>query len=316
MSAGTLLAIDVGGTKTAIAVVDRPTARVTERATFPTGPTGPTALDRLLCEAHRLLAGRQPIGIGLSFGGHVVGRTVLSLHVPGWEDTDLIARLEHDLGAGVRAANDAEAGAIGEHTVREAAGQACPVLVYVTVSTGIGGAVLLEGAPFHGSHGLSGEIGHMVVDDTGVCSCGRTGHLEAHASGLAIARRALAEWPGAADHSTVGARDVARAAQDGDAAAQAIIADAGRLVGRALANTALLVDPDLVVVGGGVALAGPTFWEPLVGMVDQHVLHPTRVEPARHGSDSALMGAVELARTAAGGAAERHRGGLPSRAAL
>lgn len=299
MTATTLLAIDVGGTKTAVAVANH-RAGPGERVVFPTGRTGPETLDRLVREARHLLAGRRPDGVGVSFGGHVVGRSVLSLHVPGWDAADLFGRLEDAFDAPVLAANDAEAGAIGEHAARVAAGRPCPVLVYATVSTGIGGAILVDGAPYRGAHGLSGEIGHMVVAESGVCSCGRVGHLEAQASGLAIARRAASEWPGARERDAVTARDVAAGARDGDRAAQAILADAGRQVGRALASVALLVDPDTVVVGGGVALAGPPFWDPLVGAVDEHVLRPVRVERAALGPDSALCGAVELARSAAG----------------
>lgn len=299
MTATPLLALDIGGTKTAVAIADDAGAP-TRRTTFPTGPTGPDTLDRLLHEARRLLADRRPAAVGVSFGGHVVGRDVRSLHVPGWEDTGLFARLEHEFQAPVCGANDAEAGAIGEHGTLATAGESWPVLVYVTVSTGIGGAILLDGVPYRGSHGLSGEIGHMVVSDAGVCSCGRIGHLEANASGLAIARRAVAEWPGAAaSRGGVTARDLAWAAREGDLVARTILADAGRLVGRALASTAALVDPDLVVVGGGVSLAGPAFWKPLVEAVDGTTMRPVRVSPAAHGADSALVGAMHLAGAAA-----------------
>lgn len=299
MTDAPFLALDIGGTKTALAVADGTSARA-QRTTFATERTGPDTLARLLREARRLLTDRRPEAVGVSFGGHVVGRNVRSLHVPGWEDTDLFARLEREFQAPVRGANDAVAGAIGEHTIRARAGESWPVLVYVTVSTGIGGAILLDGVPYHGSHGLSGEIGHMVVSDTGLCSCGRTGHLEANASGLAIARRTAAEWLGAVEpQCDITARDVAEAARQGDPVAGRVLFDAGRLVGDALASTAALIDPDLIVVGGGVSLAGPAFWTPLIEAVAEKAMSRVRIDHATHGADSALWGAFDLARQAA-----------------
>ena len=311
-----LLAIDVGGTKTAVAVQADERGAVPESIVFPTGRTGDETLEVLLREARALIGDHMVSGIGVSFGGHVNDRDLFSLHVPGWERADLLGSLEVQFDAPAIAVNDGEAGALGEYAARAALGACLPTFAYVTVSTGIGGAFLLDGRPFRGAHGLSAEIGHMVVAETGVCSCGRIGHLEARASGTAIARRARSELVDLAPsefpaercgtlHLT--ARDVAQAAKAGNGIARTIIGDAGREVGRALATVALLIDPDVVVVGGGVAQSGGAFWGPLRAAVDEHVLRPLTVELASHGSHSALFGALQVARSASAAVATRQR---------
>lgn len=320
-----LLGIDIGGTKTAIELSGDPTDGPALRRVFPTPATGRDALRLLRAEARQLAGTRQVSAIGVSFGGLVNSAGLRSMHVPGWEDAGLLEALQADFAAPVNIANDAEAGALGEYSAHVAAGERWPVFVYVTISTGIGGAILLDGVPFLGSHGLSAEIGHMVVADTGLCSCGRTGHLEAQASGLAIARRAAVELrdPGVTDPrdaapvvaTRIGARaaapdlglvrppvdgitakDVSAAAERGDARAARILHDAGVAVGLVIANLAQLVDPGIVVIGGGVAQAGDHLWGPLLAKVHEHALGPVVVRPAVHGSGSALAGAVELAR--------------------
>lgn len=320
----TLLGIDIGGTKTAIELRDEAAGGTVARHTYATPSTGQDALALLRAEAGRLVAGRRVSAIGVSFGGLVSAAGLHSMHVPGWESAGLVEALRNDFAAPIAIANDAEAGALGEDAVTE---ERWRVFVYVTISTGIGAAILVDGTPFRGAHGLSAEIGHMVVADTGLCSCGRTGHLEAQASGLAIARRASAELadrsPGAhngggvtgtmrtvarsaphvlddttAGTSTITAKDVSTAARQGDPRAQRILHDAGAAAGQAIANLALLVDPEIVVVGGGVAQAGSHLWNPLLAKVREHALAPVLVRPALHGPSSAVAGAIELAKLA------------------
>jgi glucokinase len=287
-----VLGVDIGGTKTALELVSRGAAP--RRRVFPTPVTGAQALAALRAQAANLVGGTAVGGVGVSFGGLVGESGLHSMHVPGWEDAGLVEALGADFGAPVRIANDAEAGAIGEHAALAARGERWRTFVYVTISTGIGGAVLLDGVPFRGSRGLSAEVGHMVVADSGLCSCGRVGHLEAQASGLAIARRAVAGY-----RAEVTARDVAAAAEAGDPRAAAILHDAGTAVGTALANVAQLFDPDVIVVGGGVSQAGAALWDPIRARVREHALSPVPVRRALLGADSALAGAVELAWAAA-----------------
>jgi len=193
----------------------------------------------------------------------------------------------------VRVANDAEAGALAERAARVDDG--VRDLVYVTVSTGVGAAVVVAGRIVHGSHGLAGEIGHMKVTDTGLCSCGGTGHVEGIASGTAIGLRAAREGLIVRGAGAPTARAVARAAEMGDPTARRILAEAGDALGRALAMTVLCVDPEVICLGGGVSGAGEAFWGSLRRAVDAGTLRPVAVERARRGADAALAGAVLLA---------------------
>jgi len=291
MSGRTVLGIDIGGTKTAVAVGPSD-GRAPERAVrFATPPDATAALHRLLEEAGRLVADRPVDAVGVSFGGHVDGEHVHSLHVPGWDDAGLVPTLRDAFGVGVRVVNDAEAGAIAEHAARATAGRAVRNLLYVTVSTGIGGAVVADDRLVRGAHGLAGELGHYVMADEGRCSCGGVGHLEALASGTAIARRAARELAG----TPADARAVALAAAAGDEAAARILVDAATLLGRALALAALTVDPDVVVLGGGVAQAGETYWAPLRRALSAGTLRPVPLEATVHGTDSPLVGALVVA---------------------
>lgn len=306
-----LLAVDIGGTKTALATVAEGAGGADPylaRNRFATPGTAVEVLASLLPAARDLAGGHRVAGVGVSFGGHVQpdGQPKLrSLHVPGWEDVRLADELADALDAPVLVVNDAEAAVRGEHACISR--EWCDLtLAYVTISTGIGGALLLGGRPHRGRHGLAGEIGHLRLGDSGVCSCGGVGHLEAYASGPAIARTARTRlvqhptWPTSLrGRHVLTARDVADAARGGDEFAAQVLAEAGALVGRAVAVLALLLDPDVVLIGGGVAQSGEAFWEPLRAAVRADVLRHTLVRPAMLGADSALRGAVEVAADAA-----------------
>ncbi|MBC7225383.1 MAG: ROK family protein, partial [Anaerolineae bacterium] len=216
----TLLALDFGGTKLTVGLAAAGETRWLARAQAPSPPHGDASTDRrtILGLARRLLGETQtrPAAVGVSFGGPVDaarGLVLLSHHVPGWQDFPLATWLQGEFGVPAAVDNDANAGALGEW--RFGAGQGCASLLYVTVSTGVGGGWVLEGRVYHGADSLAGEIGHMTVEPGGPpCTCGRRGCLEALAAGPAIARRArerLRAAPGA------GARLLERVGGDVDA---------------------------------------------------------------------------------------------------
>ena len=213
-----VLALDIGGTWLRADVDGR-----TLQARTP--GTGREALAATL-----ELAGDAAVdAVGVSFGGRVHGEDVVSLHVPGWEDTGLADALRERYGAPVTIANDANAGALAEW---DAAGRPEEPVAYVTVSTGVGAGIVAGGRILEGANGLAGEIGHLVVDPDGEpCACGKRGCVETLASGPALARHG----------------DYAAAAH-----ALGIAVDALRAV----------VDPAFVAIGGGVA-AAPQLWEAL-----------------------------------------------------
>ncbi|MEP7357805.1 MAG: ROK family protein, partial [Anaerolineales bacterium] len=181
-----ILALDFGGTKHAAAVVVRGERAERARRQAPATPNGGMTDDLalMLTLAREALGGRRPAAVGVSFGGPVdysSGTVRLSHHVPGWENMPLVQRLRGEFGAPVQVDNDANVAALGEY--RFGAGQGCHSLLYVTVSTGVGGGWVLAGQIWRGHEGMAGEIGHTVVDPAGpLCLCGKRGCVERMAS--------------------------------------------------------------------------------------------------------------------------------------
>ncbi|MBK9123650.1 MAG: ROK family protein [Chloroflexi bacterium] len=265
-----VLALDFGGTKLAAGVVNLKQSTLVHalRTDTPAEGGAESTFSAMTALARRLEQTEPIVGIGVSFGGHVLdGRILRSMHVAGWEDFPLAERLGSAFGVDViRIANDANAVALGEW--RFGAGKGCESLLYVTVSTGIGGGLVLNGDLFPGAHGMAGEIGHMQIVSNGpVCTCGRRGCLEALAAGPAIARRALEllthpEYRSSSlcecEHLT--SVDVASAADAGDPLAIAVLKEAAAHLGIGIANAINLLDVACVVVGGGVSRAGSHWW--------------------------------------------------------
>jgi glucokinase-like ROK family protein len=230
--------------------------------------------------------------------------------MPGWDAFPIRARLEAMWGKPTTLDNDADLGALGEWTF--GAGQGANDLAYIKVGTGIGCGLLLAGQIYRGVLGTAGEIGHVTISESGPpCTCGNYGCLEAMAGGRAIAQRAqlavkagqrtaLAHLNG---HRELTARDVAVAAANDDPVSQQLLADAGRHLGSAVASLINLLNPGLVVLGGGVTGAGHFLLEPLQQTVAERTMRPsrqaTRVELARLGRLSTAKGAVALALTRA-----------------
>jgi glucokinase len=296
----TYLGLDFGGTKLAAGLADE-TGRLLGFQRCPTdpdsGPDGAIAAMRRLVETF-LSSSARPAGVGISFGGPVdlaCRRTILSHHGPGWEDFPLVERIANVWECPVVMDNDANAAALGE--VRFGAGRGYGNVLYVTVSTGIGAGVILDGRLYRGSHGLSGELGHTIVlPDGPPCPCGKRGCVEAVASGPSIAR-AYARKVGIGP-SDVSAEEVFRRAGEGDDLARGVLYNAIRLLGIGLANAINLLDPDVVVIGGGVSRAGEALFGPLRDAV-RSVCAPSppdavRIVPAELGDAVGVLGAVAL----------------------
>jgi glucokinase len=249
--------------------------------------------------------------VGVSFGGPVGadGRTVRrSMHVPGWEGFALADRLEREFGVPAQIANDADAAALAEH--RFGAGRGTRHMLYLTVSTGIGGGVIVDRRLHRGERAWAGEIGHMpLVPDGPPCPCGRRGCLESLASGLSIAREARdriqAQSPIADRRSQtvlsalpadqITARDVAAAAAQGDPLARAVWDAAMLWLGMGIAAAANLLDPGRVVIGGGLTRAGPLLLDPVRQVVAARALDPAvEVVPAALGDEVGVLGGAAL----------------------
>lgn len=299
-----ILALDYGGTKhtAAIVAVGERAWLAHERVYSPRGTDGNYDRATMLRLAHDLLA-RTPgqlVAIGVSFGGPVDakrGLVRLSHHVPGWENTPLRDQLQAEFGVPVAVDNDANVAALGEWTL--GAGQGCASLLYVTVSTGIGGGWILSGKVYSGADGMAGEIGHIVVRPGGLdCVCGKRGCLEAEACGPAIAKKMHERLTAAGRHMAepITGESVARTALQGDMLAQQVMDDAARMLGAGLGGAINLMNPERIVLGGGVTKSGERYWRIVRETVRAHALPQMRVEiePAQLGDDAPLWGAVAL----------------------
>lgn len=310
-----LLALDFGGTKLSAAVAVRGERHwlAHRRVPAPPGSNAQKDMETMLALTQDLLTtAARPLGaVGVSFGGPVdaaQGLVLLSHHVPGWERAPLQQWLEERFGVPVAVDNDANAGALGEW--RFGAGQGCESMLYVTVSTGIGGGWVINGQLFHGADGMAGEIGHLIINAEGPqCTCGRRGCLESLAAGPAIARRAreqLTKHPQAGstlrallggEVRTVTAKDVSQAAAAGDELSQQVLEEAAQALGRGLGAAITLMNPQRVVIGGGVSKSGPRYFDAVRATARAHVLPGMTVDivPAALGDDSPLWGAIALA---------------------
>jgi len=206
------------------------------------------------------------VGLGIASPGAVDsahGIVPGAPQLPGWKDVPLARILEERTGLAARLENDATAAALGEH--RFGAGRGTRYMLYITVSTGIGGGIIIDGELYGGKSGAAGEVGHIIIQVDGPrCGCGSHGCLEALASGTALARRGeelarSGQSPALArileQEGRVTAALMSGAAREGDAASLQAFRDAGRYFGVALASYVNIFDPEAIVIGGGVARA-------------------------------------------------------------
>jgi glucokinase len=318
-----ILALDYGGTQLSAAIVSPGSREWLDLARVPSPPSKDARYDyeTMLGLARKLLNGRKPDAIGVSFGGPVDaarGLVILSHHVPGWENTPLRDRLQEEFGVPVAVENDANIAALGE--CKFGAGQGCESLLYITVSTGVGGGWVLGGRIYHGADSMAGEIGHTIGQPPAnspvratlpPCPCGRSGCVESLACGPAIARDARERLTAEPDRGAklralaqgnldaISAETVARAANDGDELAQEVLHSAARALGFGIGTAITLMNPECVVVGGGVAKAGEGWWRVVRESARANTLPQMRVNivPAAFGDDAPLWGAVALAQT-------------------
>lgn len=310
-----ILAIDIGGTQYGLALATRE-GRIVKGTTGATDRSSGAAwmIDRIVEEGRRLVAiSPRPVSAcGIGFGGPVDfgdQRVVNSTHVPGWEDVPLPHLVQSHLGLPSVVDNDGNVGALGEFTF--GAGRGSRNLVYYTISTGIGGGIVLEGRIYWGSDGNAGELGHgPILADGPPCDCGNRGCLEALCSGSAIGRRAAVavlarprrgrgiRLPAAGEPIT--ARAVFDAAKSGDRLALEIVGETCLYLGMGLATAMNTLAPDVIVIGGGVSKAGRALFGPLREQASRLVMPVHRphlkILPARRGGQSVLLGAVALAR--------------------
>ncbi|MGQ9461723.1 MAG: ROK family protein [Candidatus Fervidibacter sp.] len=309
------LAIDLGGTKVAAAVVSEK-GTITSHSTRPTEAQkgGDWVLNRIKEAALEALEKSkihpsQLLGVGMGTPGVVdTERGIMlseAVNIPEWKGRNLKEELERILGVTVFVENDANAAGLGELVF--GAGKGAKSLVFVALGTGIGGAVILNGELVHGSSFAAGELGHISIDPNGLrCGCGNYGCIELYASGPAIAQRAReyvlkgakTKLSTMVAPEELTAEHVARAAQEGDLLAQLVLAEAGKLLGVALAGVVNLLNPNCIVIGGGVAQAGDWILEPVRWEVKRRALPDAtknlKILQAALGTNAGVLGAAAL----------------------
>ncbi len=313
MSRDLYLGIDTGGTAMKYALTDGQGVLVSE-GEVPTLPTDPIASLQGLAAAVSPLTGGQGMprlaAVGLACAGIInpeSGTLGRSPNLPGWENSPLGDYLARVFGALPQAlANDVNGALYGEF--RQGAGQGFENLIMIALGTGVGGGVIVGGRLLLGAHSGAGEIGHMVLDPNGPrCACGGSGCLEAYAGSLGILRLAREAAAGSDLANLVQERgtalstaDLAALAEQGDQEATAVFAAAGQHLGQAVGNLVNILDPDMVIIGGGVARAGELILGPCREVVPGLVLaaeaKDVPVVPAQLGNLAAALGAASLAR--------------------
>ncbi|MEI6234154.1 MAG: ROK family protein [Planctomycetota bacterium] len=302
-----IVAFDIGGTQGRCGV-----ARVSSGAAFELTQVkalrrgvdehGPEWLDRLMACAKDVCT-RQPRFAAVSFGGPVSpDGSIQSMHVSGWDAVDLVGRIASEFGLArthVFVENDANAGALGES--RYGAGRGCLDMLYFTVSTGIGGGVILNGSLRRGAHGMAGEFGHMIMDgdpNAPFYAAGKPGALEALASGPAMERegREALRRAGRDVPEALSAKVLFDAAELGEAWAVETRRTCVGHLARGIAATVCAYDVERVVVGGGVALAGEALFGPLREAVavylPKFMSGKVAILPAELGDRAPMFGAI------------------------
>lgn len=317
MSPPHVIAVDLGGTKIAAGLVDRDGA-VSRRSSAPTADSSEEAVLAQLEQAIDDLAAAGFAGLGVGVPSTIdqrSGRAVSSVNIP-FAGVDLRERLAGRFGVPVTIENDANAAALAEH--RLGAGRGSRHMIMLTLGTGVGGGLILDGKLYRGGIGAAGELGHITLDLNGPpCqgTCPGRGHLEALASGTAAdalaAERAAASPEGdlgraAAAGKTPDARLAAELAAEGPGDAREVLAHVGFHLGVGISDLVNVFNPEVVVVGGGFARAGDLLLEPARRVVAERALVPARDEvrivPAELGSEAGLVGAGLVAFEALDGA--------------
>lgn len=253
-------------------------------------------------------------GIGLGSPGVVDSDAGIiksaTSNLPGWAGTPIGPDLQKEFGFDVFLDNDANAYAWGEYHFGAARGRAPRVLLALTLGTGVGGGIVIGGKLYHGAHGCGGELGHVPVSDRGdapLCSCGNRGCLESFVSAPSLVRSAFhhaEDFPDSlifrtAAGETVTAKHIYDAATHGDLLALQVIRRAAEHLGRGLAGLVSSFDPDLVVLGGGVANLGEFLFPTVCEVVRKRVFFssvaPLEIIPAKLGSEEGYLGAAALA---------------------
>jgi len=310
------IGVDIGGTKIAVGVVDE-AGTILAKVRRETVADDVASIDRAIADACTELAKEHEIGaIGLAAAGFVSPdrRSVLFAPNIAWREYPLAERIESLLEIDVPVVVENDANAAGWAEFRFGAAREATDMLMLTVGTGLGGAIVVDRELVRGKWGVAAEVGHMrVVPGGHYCGCGHEGCWEQYASGTALVRDAkqamiaqperaarLVELAGG-DVSALEGPHVTRAAQEGDELSVELLATLGRWIGEGSASVAALLDPELIVIGGGVGAAGDLLLLPVRKAYEAQLSalghRPVaQIELAEHGNEAGIIGAADLAR--------------------
>lgn len=306
--------VDVGGTKIAAGLVDE-NGQLIARDRRVSPATDPAKIVQTIGELVRSLVGSREVeAVGVCAAGFVDSERATVIFAPNlaWRDEPLKERLQQELGLPVVVENDANAAAWGEFNF--GAGEDVEDLLMLTIGTGVGGGVVIDGGLLRGGFGIGGEVGHIQMVPGGVrCGCGNLGCLESYGSGSALVRmtreHALEEPDRAravleradGDVGRISGPMVTEAARAGDVFALERLAELGDWIGQGVASLTAVLDPNVVVIGGGVSEAGELLLGPIRTSFQRHVTagghRPLlEVRQATLGNAGGMVGVADLAR--------------------
>jgi glucokinase len=303
------IAVDIGGTQMRAACFEENKQTPITIQRVATQGVDDTPLDRLIVLLESVWPEGHVCGVGVAAPGPLdpfKGIVINAPNINGWMNLPLQHHLEERFEVKVSLGNDANLAALGEW--KYGAGRGYHHLIYITVSTGIGGGVIIDDKLLLGERGLAGELGHVTILPNGpICSCGQPGHVEALASGPALARWAQQEiqkgissiLPASGDFT---AKDIGKAAQQGDQVAISALGRSGYYLGLALANYLQIFNPSVIIIGGGVSKTGRFLFDPLKASLREHVMSLDYMDnliitSAALGDEVGLMGALALAQS-------------------
>lgn len=306
-----IVGVDLGGSKINT-ILANPKGDIKARDLRDTGAgEGPDAVIRRIIESiKQVMTGADIGGIGLGAAGVCntsIGVITFSPNLPGWHNIPLRDIVQREFGLPTYMENDATLAALGEHCF--GVGMGIDNLIYVTVGTGIGGGIIVGGQLYRGASGTAGEIGHMTICVNGPrCNCGNIGCWETFASGTALAREAVKRIEAGAqttilslangDPKKVKGETVFLAAKQGDSLAMELISVTGYYLGVGLVNLVNIFNPQLIVIGGGLAQMGSLLLDPALKVVAEHAFRlpaeAVRIELSGLGTDAGALGAVAL----------------------
>jgi glucokinase len=302
------VAVDIGGTHIRVAVYEPDSTTPLNHQRTRSLATEPGVYDRLEQAVESVWPREKVAAIGIASPGPLdpyAGTILATPNIPEWKNFPLTARLSQHFGVPAFLDNDANMAGLAEW--RYGAGKGHDNLVYLTISTGIGGGVISSGCLLQGFRGMGAELGHMTIDPEGpLCGCGHRGHVESFCSGPSIARY-VKEQIEAGQPSTLrpqpslSAALIAEAARAGDGLAISAFERAGHYLGIGVANYLAIFDPSILIFGGGVSQVGDYLFKPFEESLRKHTFHPHYLDDlvitrAALGDDAGLLGALALAR--------------------